>query len=81
MSHIKRGTGDAGVTGYRYYRCYRYRCQVRYIWYRCYYRWLTLQMPPCMGQGVVTQGSAHSASMQAAVRLQSASRPHDTRDP
>ena len=46
-----------------------------------YYRWLTLQMPPCMGQGVVTQGSAHSASMQAAVRLQSASRPHDTRDP
>ena len=23
MSHIKRGTGDAGVTGYR---CYRYRC-------------------------------------------------------
>ena len=62
--------GDTGATDYRWWR-----------WYRCYYRWLTLQMPPCMGQGVVTQGSAHSASMQAAVRLQSASRPHDTRDP
>ena len=55
--------------------------QVLLVRYRCYYRGLTLQMPPCMGQGVVTQGSAHSASMQAAVRLQSASRPHDTRDP
>ena len=70
---VSQVTGATGATGTGAVQVVQVLLQVPHH--------LTLQMPPCMGQGVVTQGSAHSASMQAAVRLQSASRPHDTRDP